>query len=391
MDVEIERKRVLIVESASTELKQIIQNGVMLGQHKSTLKALTYALCDKVSNELKDLETEDKFISQVVLSLKQSFLLWYQQTIALLKKNAKKDKSGLLEQTLKSITSDVPLKVDTKGEGIVLTGDSGSVVGGEAKITNLRDYMTYYEEGGLGRYVDYGAMIKDSLVDISKGLADGTLSLTDSLGRRKSMRNMAEIKSRYDLITADLSRLKERGVEFVVATSHANASERCSWWQGKIFFVDLDVESRPFGEYKGGTPNQTILGYIDGKPYYSLKQACENGFLSYNCQHRLIKYYKGIKPIEYPMVQVNKARDLTIRQRQMENTIRHWKRKERLSDRVLKVNRTNPLTGEQEQFTEYEWNVLNSKLWQEKYRNFSRDNGLPIYEWRTRITEYESK
>ena len=123
----------------------------------------------------------------------------------------------------------------------------------------------------------------------------------------------------------------------------------------------------------------------------SLKQACENGFLSYNCQHRLIKYYKGIKPIEYPMVQVNKARDLTIRQRQMENTIRHWKRKERLSDRKLKVNRTNPLTGEQEQFTEYEWNVLNSKLWQEKYRNFSRDNGLPMYEWRTRITEYESK
>ena len=89
MDVEIERKRVLIVEGASTELKQIIQNGVMLGQHKSTLKALTYALCDKVSKELKDLETEDKFVSQVVLSLKQSFLLWYQQTIALLKKNAK--------------------------------------------------------------------------------------------------------------------------------------------------------------------------------------------------------------------------------------------------------------------------------------------------------------
>ena len=75
----------------------------------------------------------------------------------------------------------------------------------------------------------------------------------------------------------------------------------------------------------------------------------------------------------------------------MENTIRHWKRKEKLSDRTLKVNRTNPITGQQEQFTEYEWNVLNSKLWQQKYRDFSKNNGLPIYEWRTRITEYESK
>ena len=369
MDVEVERKRVLIVEGASTELKQIIQNGVMLGQHKSTLKALTYALCDKVSKELKELETEDKFISQVVLSLKQSFLLWYQQTIALLKKNAKKDKSGLLEQTLKSITSDVPLKVDTKGEGIVLTGDSGSVVGGEAKITNLRDYMTYYEEGGLGRYVDYGAMIKESLVDISKGLADGTLSLTDSLGRRKSMRNMAEIKSRYDLITDDLSRLKERGVEFVVATSHANASERCSWWQGKIFIIDLDLTNRPMGQYKG-QPTMTIKGYKDGKPYYSLLEACENGFLSFNCQHRLVAYFKGVKPKQYSFVEVEKKREITQKQRYLENKIRHAKAEE-----VLAV------TPE-----DREKAIAKSKRLQEEYNSFCASNHVTNYEWRTRIT-----
>ena len=73
----------------------------------------------------------------------------------------------------------------------------------------------------------------------------------------------------------------------------------------------------------------------------------------------------------------------------MENTIRHWKRKEKIADRNIKVKRKNPITGVEEEFTDYEWTVLNSKLWQDKYKSFSESAGLPIYTWRTRITEYE--
>ena len=73
----------------------------------------------------------------------------------------------------------------------------------------------------------------------------------------------------------------------------------------------------------------------------------------------------------------------------MENTIRHWKRKENLADRVIKVKRKNPITGIEEEFTDYEWTTLNSQLWQDKYRSFSEAAGLPVYTWRTRITSYE--
>ena len=388
---EKEDKLALIVENANTRVQEIINEAIMLGYTKIYAKSLVMELVDKTTKELKDNDASDYLIDNTKLAIMKAFMKEWLQVIVILEKERKKDELGVIGNLIQQMQTNTPLDMSgNRGITIDLVDDKTMGIA-KASINNLRDYITGEGLGGTSRFVDYKTMLQNTLIEVKDKIAAGTLTLTDSLGRTKSIRNMAEIETRYKMINEDMTRQGMGYGSYCVASSHADASQRCSFWQAKIYLVDLDVESRPFGEYKGGTPNQTILGYIDGKPYYSLKQACENGFLSYNCQHRLIKYYKGIKPIEYPMVQVKKARDLTIRQRQMENTIRHWKRKERLSDRKLKVNRTNPLTGEQEQFTEYEWNVLNSKLWQEKYRNFSRDNGLPIYEWRTRITEYESK
>ena len=238
--------------------------------------------------------------------------------------------------------------------------------------------------------------------------------------KKISIRNMAEIETRYKMINDDLNRQGITKGQFVIASSHQDASKRCSFWQGKIYLMDLDINSRPMGQYKGGTPNQTILGYIDGKPYYSLLQACENGFLSYNCQHRLIKYYKGASPIEYSNSSVKKARELTIKQRSMENTIRHWKRKERLSVNSIEVNRKDTPyiqngnwfvngadTGikasehslelksisrvQTDTTTDKKYTVAMTNMWQDKYHAFSHKNNLPEYTWRTMITDYERK
>ena len=145
------------------------------------------------------------------------------------------------------------------------------------------------------------------------------------------------------------------------------------------------------GQYKGFKPHQTIKGYIDGKPYYSLLEACNNGFLSYNCQHRLIKYYKGAKPPEYDFIQVKKKRNLTAIQRNMENTVRKFKRREVLSSPGVTITRKNPYTNEMQVFKERDYNILMSKYWQERYSEFSNDNNLPEYRWRLRITETERK
>jgi hypothetical protein len=275
--------------------------------------------------------------------------------------------------------------------------------------------------GGTARYVDYKTLLQNSLLEVKNKLADGSLTLTDSLGRVKSVRNMAEIETRYKMINEDLNRQGITKGQFVIASSHQDASRRCQIWQGRIYIMDLDINSRPMGQFNPkNPPTPNIVGYIDGKPYYSLLQACENGFLSYNCQHRLIKYYKGASPIEYSNSSVKKARELTIKQRSMENTIRHWKRKERLSNDSIEVNRKDtPYIQDGKWFvngvdtkikasehslelksisrvqtdttTDKKYTVAMTNMWQDKYHNFSHKNNLPEYTWRTMITDYERK
>ena len=387
---EKEDKLALIVEEANTKVQEIINDAIMFGYSKIYAKSLIQNLVEETTKKLEKENASDYLIESTKIAILKAFMKGWLTVIAILEKNLNKDNLGVIGKLVEQMkTANKPLILQAD-KGISIDVFDNNVGIAKAGIKNIRDYITDTELGGTSRFSNYKTMLQNTLIEVKNNIANGTLTLTDSLGRVKSIRNMAEIETRYQMINQDLLRQGIKQNEFVIASSHADASERCSWWQGKIFLMDLDISSRPMGQYNG-KPNQTILGYIDGKPYYSLLEACQNGFLSFNCQHRLIKYYKGAAPIQYNMVNVKNARNLTIRQRAMENTIRQWKRKEKLSDRVLKVNRTNPLTGKVEQFTEYEWNVLNSKLWQDRYRDFSKSHGLPVYEWRTRITEYESK
>ena len=387
---EKEDKLALIVEEANTKVQEIINDAIMFGYSKIYAKSLIQNLVEETTKKLEKENASDYLIESTKIAILKAFMKGWLMVIAILEKNLNNDNLGVIGKLIEQMkTANKPLILQAD-KGISIDVFDNNVGIAKAGIKNIRDYITDTELGGTSRFSNYKTMLQNTLIEVKNNIANGTLTLTDSLGRVKSIRNMAEIETRYQMINQDLLRQGIKQNEFVIASSHADASERCSWWQGKIYLMDLDINSRPMGQYHG-KPNQTILGYIDGKPYYSLLEACQNGFLSFNCQHRLIKYYKGAAPIQYNMVNVKNARNLTIRQRAMENTIRQWKRKEKLSDRTLKVNRTNPITGKMEQFTEYEWNVLNSKLWQDKYRNFSIRNGLPVYEWRTRITEYESK
>ena len=385
---EREDKLTLIIETANTRVQEIINESLMLGYTKLYAKSLVIQLVNKTEKELEENGASEYLIENTKIAILKAFMKGWLQVITILENKLDNDNLGFIGKIIEKMQTKAPLNLKADS-GITIDMYENNIGIAKAGIKNLRDFVTDTELGGTSRFVNYKTMLQNTIIEVKDKIASGVLTLEDSLGRTKSIRNMAEIETRYKMINEDLKRQGVENGSFVVASTHQDASERCSWWQGKIFLVDLDVASRPMGEYSGKEPTQTVLGHIDGKEYYSLKQACENGFLSYNCQHRLIKYYKGIAPVEYSFASVEKARELTIRQRQMENTIRHWKRKENLADRVIKVKRKNPITGLEEEFTDYEWTVLNSQLWQQKYESFSSNAGLPIYRWRTRITRYE--
>ena len=386
-----EDKITLAVEEYNTKLLNIVSEGMLLGQSKFIVKQRVSDLCKACAESLQELEAPELLIQQTIEAIKLQFMKSWLMEIRELKKIEKQDQLGLIGETIKTMESNVPIQMTSKGLAIDITGDDTIGIA-SGSISNIRDFMTDNGLRSVGageRYVDYVDKINEALININEKLADGTLTTIGADGRNISVRNLAEINARYQMISEDMQRNGVKQNDFVVASAHADASERCSWWQGKIFLVDLDINSRPMGQYKGVKPNQTVLGHIDGKPYYSLLQACENGFLSFNCQHRLVKYYKGIRPPHYDMLRVKFQRSLTARQRELENRIRKYKRRTALSTKGVRVTRKNPYSGEVEEMSEYKYNQTMSKYWQEQYKIFSDKNGLPEYRWRLRITEYE--
>ena len=369
MDKNIERERILLIEEATLRIKAAVTNSVMNKVHKVLVKDQCESIIKSTERKLKELKLDEELIKITLNALRSNYRIWYSQILDQLEKAEKNDTTGLVSDTLKAMKN---LNYKPSKGGFTIATSNNTVGMEQIKVTNLREMMTIYDEGAAGRYVDYVGEIKKTLVNIQNEISNGTLSAIDSLGRKKSIRNMAEIKTRYDLINEDLNKLKEKGVEYVIATAHGNASERCSWWQGKIFKLDLDIETRKMGQYKG-KPTQNKLGTIDGKPYYSLKEACENGFLSYNCQHRVVAYYKGVHVPKYNLVEVKKRRDITQKQRYLENKIRKAK-----SRQVLAISPEERKEAIEE-----------SKRLQADYRKFCEDNNVPRYDWRCRVTEVE--
>lgn len=419
---EKEDKLALIVENANTRVIEIINEAILLGYTKVYTKTLIMKLVDDTERELKDNKASEQLIESTKIAILKAFMKQWLVVVSVFEEKLNQDNSGLISKIVNNMKSNQSLST-TDGKGITIDIFGNDAVIAKAGIKNLRDFVTDTRLGGTSRFVNYKELLQDTILEVKRKLANGTLTLTDSLGRVKSIRNMAEIETRYKMISEDMKRQGVGLNEFVVSSSHADESERCHWWSSKIFLVDLDVNSRPFGEYNPkNPPSPKPIGKIDGKDYYSLLEACNNGFLSYNCQHRLIKYYKGIAPIHYNLVDVKKARDLTIRQRAMENTIRKWKREEAISDNKFMVNHSDcpyiqKVNGRYHWFsggkdtnievsdysrglssvsfsprtnmTDREYTVSMTNFWNDKYSNFSRDNGLPIYEWRTRITKVE--
>lgn len=363
---------VLIQEEAQTKLRQLILNSLINDNSKDMIKSLAVSLIEEYKAKLRAIEADESFIVTFELGMKQTFLRWYYIMLERLKQavvELPKGSSNIVEETLKRLNN-VEFKADTKAITITAKGVDN------IEITNLRDYLTINDDGGAGYAKPYVQPVKDAMIAIEREVINGNATLIDSQGRTKSLRNMAEMSVRFSMIEEDAKRLQAKGVKYVVSSAHANASERCSFWQGKIFLVDVDLMSRTIAGYdKRNKPDMTasdiLLGYIDGKPYYSLKRACEYGFLGYNCQHKLVEYKRGMEIPQYNMLDVEKNRKLTEKQRYLERQIRKSKELE-ISPLLSNVQKQKA--------------VERSKRYQRVYESYCKRHDLARYEWRTRIT-----
>lgn len=384
-------KLIMFVEDITTKLKLIIQRGIATNTHQAGIILEAEDLIRQAKKDFKEYTDDKDFIEQQIKGLRQSYMRWMNSYLVGLNMIAKKEKSTFLAQVLTNyqlLNKDgIPAK-PLKNGGLAIVNSEKDLILADKGITNIRELMTNPQEGGVGRYVDYGTAIRRQINLLQEQYACNPASLLDSKGNKKNLRAMAEIKVRYDMISDDL---KGKDVKYVVSSSHPNESERCHWWSAKLFKVDIDVESRTMHQYDEAKSSALCKPlpkseWVDGRETYSLKTAIECGFLSYNCQHRLIKYYKGIKPPRYDLITIEKKSNLSAYQRQLENKVRQTKMIEKVSGRSSIILRKNVFTGEMENMKASDY----SKMLQEYYEQFCDKNHLVKYTWRLRIT-YEER
>lgn len=200
----------------------------------------------------------------------------------------------------------------------------------------------------------------------------------DDYSSRYSLRAHIEREVRAEWQQKQIDDVKAKGVDLVWIDTHANCSERCQAFQGKLYSIS------------GGS------GTIDGIKYQSLAVATDryyttkagktykNGTLSgFNCRHKIKPYTKGSRPNYIPSEVIDKQRELDLKQREYERTIRKY---ESLA-LGWGANKGLAKTKQEKQIATKLYNHYNGLVakWESDYYSFSKQNNLPVFPSRLKI------
>lgn len=192
----------------------------------------------------------------------------------------------------------------------------------------------------------------------------------DSYSDRVSLRNVAEMSERYKKKQEEITDLIESGKDLVWISTHANCSERCQPYQGRLY----SMRGRT-GEIDGVkfVPLSTATDvYVTTKSGKTYKNGCISGF---NCRHTLTPYRKGNKPIEVSAKTIETYRKIEETQRAMEREIRE--------KRALSIG-LRGLNDAQAKALRKESNALF-----DKYAAFCKKNNVAYYPARCRVFDGE--
>ena len=330
--------QVVLVADAETDLKLLVRNCVLDGDNLAIVN-------DKVTRFIKELldELESESIKAKV---KQSFptfatRLYYKwltvfgtQAMALAYLSAlKAQKTNIpqsVEETLKNIPKERELSVYTPS----------LKAGAYNRATPNQTYTLEYEKEIQRRINEIADMTPKA-----------------DYNTRYSLRASVELELRWEHNQKQIENLVESGIKLAWIDSHANCSERCQEWQGKLY--SLTGKS----------------GEIDGVSYQPLENATEiydkygyrNGCLSgFNCRHKLIAYKKGFRPQQIPESVMIRQRELEREQRRMERTVRLYE------SRAL-------MSKAEKQTKAYKHYKGLAESWTKRYEDFSRKNQIPFY------------
>lgn len=204
------------------------------------------------------------------------------------------------------------------------------------------------------------------IVPVLDGLAEQQAIDPDDVDARNSLRNRAEMEVRYAHHQAEISGLRAAGVKLVTSSVHADCSNRCYEWQGRVYSLD-------------GTTGVTE----DGKRYVPLEVATDvyyttragkvykNGLFGFNCRHYLMAYQVGMVIPQVSKETQQRERAINARQRELEARVRE-----------LRIKALTYKDIDRERYLRFRREAISAN---KEYEQFSRDNDRAFYRSRVKL------
>lgn len=343
--------QVVLIQDCETDIKTITLESIKLGEDYSTTNK-------KVSNEIRECinALESTALKQMV---KNTFPMFASRIYLKLLEIYGNNMQGVI---LLSVLSKKGISVPEK------TTQTFSAL----PKRQVKDFA--YNRATPNMAYDYE--YEKSVIERVNKVLDAHAK--EDYSERYTARASAERQIRYEWQQEQLQKLYESGNDLVWINTHANCSERCQEWQGKLYSISG----------KSGT--------IDGISYQPLSNATDryettksgktyiNGTLTgFNCRHTTTPYKKGSKPTHIPADVIERQRAIESRQRELERKIRQYE------SRALgwRASSKTALTKEEKAMSinAYKHNHELVKKWQNEYISFSRKNNVPYYPSRLKV------
>lgn len=288
---------------AQTDLKTAIKQGVLSGKGKETIKGQVNKIIDLALEKIRSptlkedgktslMRFADSVYERFTDELKFINPMLLPALVVLIRAVTAKERQGDVynpstqteRQAFQRLSAVDPLTFNTRSMGIP-----------------LQEFQK-----------NYIARVTESLNNLAE---ENALDPNDFTGRN-SLRNLAEMQVRYERHQEEIANFKSKGTRLVVCSVHADCSERCSEWQGRVYSMD-------------GTSGYTE----DGKRFVPLEKATDiyyttkagrvykNGLLGFNCRHKLYEYKNGMGIPTVSAEERKREYAITQKQRAMERGV----------------------------------------------------------------------
>ena len=240
----------LLIEETQTELKILIRDMVL---QKKTFSEINKVVVKTIETAVNDLESDNlKEISTRSLLGFSTRIYWY------------------YKNTFKDISIIQLVALNKVAQGIADYKEIQTTRKFVNEIVPLRAYETRVPLDVYAK--DYIKMVEERLNYLAG------IDAKDDYSERVSLRNIAEMQVRQERHQQEIQDIVDAGNDLVWIVPHANCSERCEPWQGKLYSI-----SGRYGEIDGinfqPLSNATDI-YETTKSGKVYKNGCISGF---NC------------------------------------------------------------------------------------------------------------